>query len=62
MTPLHYLLFAAMLATLGVLIVGVTGFLKGGAFNETYGNKLMRARVGLQFVALAILAVLFLAH
>ena len=62
MTPLHYLLFAAMLATLGVLIVGVTGFLKGGAFNEKYGNKLMRARVGLQFVALAILAVLFLAH
>ena len=62
MTPLHYLLFAAMLATLGVLIVGVTGFLRGVAFNEKYGNKLMRARVGLQFVALAILAILFLAH
>ena len=42
MTPLHYLLFAAMLATLGVLIVGVTGFLRGGAFNEKDGNKLMR--------------------
>ncbi|MEZ5863850.1 MAG: twin transmembrane helix small protein [Geminicoccaceae bacterium] len=62
MTLLHYLLIAAMLATLGVLIVGVTGFLRGGAFNEKYGNKLMRARVGLQFVALAILAILFLAH
>ena len=62
MTFLHYLLLAAMLATLGVLIVGVTGFLRGGAFNEKYGNRLMRARVGLQFVALAILAILFLTH
>ncbi len=62
MTALHYLLLAAMLATLGVLIVGVAGFFKGGAFNEKYGNRLMRARVVLQFVALVILAILFLAH
>jgi heme A synthase len=56
-------LFGWSLAALGaVLVVGVTGFLKGGAFNEKYGNRLMRARVGLQFVALAILAILFLAH
>ncbi len=62
MTPLHYLLLAAMLATLGVLVVGVVGFLRGGAFNEKYGNRLMRARVILQFVALVLLAILFLAH
>ncbi len=62
MTFLHFLLLAAMFATLAVLVVGVTGFLRGGAFNEKYGNRLMRARVGLQFVALAILAILFLAH
>ena len=62
MTPLHYLLRAAMLATLGVLVVGVVGFLRGGAFNEKYGNRLMRARVILQFVALVLLAILFLAH
>ena len=62
MTALHYLLLAAMLATLGVLIVGVAGFFKGGAFNEKYGNKLMRARVLLQLVAIVILAILFLAH
>ena len=62
MTFLNLLLIVAMLATVLVLATGIVGFLRGGAFNEKYGNKLMRARVGLQFVALAILAVLFLAQ
>lgn len=60
MTFMNSLLVLAMLATLVVLFTGIVGFLRGGAFNEKYGNKLMRARVGLQFTALAILVVLFL--
>ena len=40
-----------MLATAGVLFVGLVGLLQGGAFNERYGNRLMRARVGLQLLA-----------
>jgi hypothetical protein len=60
MTFMNLLLILAMLATVVVLFTGIFGFVRGGAFNERYGNKLMRARVGLQFAALAILGVLFL--
>ena len=47
MNPLAIVLMLAMLATAGVLFVGLVGFFIGGAFNERYGNRLMRARVGL---------------
>lgn len=60
MSFIHILLIAAMLATLVVLFIGVFGFLRGSEFNQKYGNKLMRARVGLQFMALVILAIIFL--
>ena len=48
------------LATLGTLLVGVTSMGKGGAFNEKYGNKLMRFRVifpgiAIGFLVLAVL-------
>ena len=51
MNPLAIVLMLAMLATAGVLFVGLAGFFQGGAFNERYGNRLMRARVGLQLLA-----------
>ncbi len=54
------LMMAAMLATVAVLLVGVVGFLRGGTFNERYGNRLMRARVGLQLVAVLLLGLLLL--
>ncbi len=63
MTILTTLLVIAMAATLGVLIVGLAGFLQGGEFNRKYGNKLMQARVALQAVALLLLLlVLVSAH
>jgi hypothetical protein len=59
MNILTILLLLAMCATLGVLIVGLVGFFQGGEFNRKYGNKLMRARVALQALAvLLLLAVL----
>jgi hypothetical protein len=59
MNILTTLLLLAMCATLVVLIVGLVGFFQGGEFNRKYGNKLMRARVALQAVAvLLLLAVL----
>lgn len=60
MTILNILLVVAMAATAIVLFTGLVGFFFGGRFNEKYGNKLMRARVGLQFAALLILAAIFL--
>jgi len=60
MTVMNLLLILAMLATLAVLFTGIVGFLRGGDFNRKYGNKLMQARVGLQFAALAILGVMFM--
>lgn len=52
------LLMLAMLATLGVLLFGVLTMARGGEFNRRYGNKLMRARVLLQGIALLILVIL----
>jgi hypothetical protein len=62
MLTLEILLVVLMLATVGVLVLGLVSFFKGGAFNAKYSNILMRWRVGLQFAALAVLAVLFLAY
>ena len=50
-------LLVAMIATLIVLLVGLVGFFLGGEFNARYGNKLMRARVALQAVAVVLLLV-----
>jgi hypothetical protein len=42
-----------VMATLGTLMVGITGMGAGGEFNRKYGNKLMRLRVILQGLAIA---------
>lgn len=47
----------ALAAVLTVLVVGVVGMLRGGAFNRRYGNGLMRLRVILQGVAIALILV-----
>ena len=52
-------LIVAMLAVLVVLGIGLFGMAKGGDFNEKYGNKLMQARIILQGVALALLALAY---
>jgi len=45
-----------MLATLVVLLAGVILMMKGGKLNQKYSNKLMVARVALQGLAIAALA------
>jgi hypothetical protein len=63
-TAFFILMTVAMAAVLGVLMIGVFGMAKGGAFNKKYGNRLMRARVVLQAVALGffVLAVIASKH
>jgi hypothetical protein len=50
----------AMLLTLVVLGAGIVSMTKGGEFNAKYGNKLMRARVYMQGIALALFALAIL--
>ncbi len=52
------LLIFAMLATLGVLFFGIITMARGGDFNLKYGNKIMRARIVLQALALVIFAII----
>jgi len=50
-----------VVATLGVLAVGVGNMFRGGEFNRKHGNHLMQLRVLLQAIAVAlvVLAMLF---
>jgi hypothetical protein len=56
--PLFIVAALACLAVLAVLIIGVGGFARGGAFNRKYANKIMRLRILMQFIAV-VLIVLF---
>lgn len=56
---LFTLVIVAMLATLGVLVLGVFSMARGGEFNRRNSNRLMRMRIVLQGAAIA-LFVLFL--
>ncbi len=55
------LMVAAMLATLGVLVVGLFAMARGGEFNAKHGNRLMWWRVRLQVAALVLFALAFMA-
>ncbi len=55
-----YLVAIAMAAVLIVLIVGVAAMFHDGEFNRKYANKLMRLRVLLQALALALFAAFML--
>jgi len=57
-TFLSFSLGAAMLATLAVLVVGVVSFAVHGQFYVKNANKLMRARVIMQGIALLIFALI----
>ncbi len=57
-TFLTVLLVLALIAVAAVLLIGVAGMLRGGDPHRS--NQLMRWRVGLQAVALGIVALLML--
>ena len=49
-----------LLATVGVLFLGLFSMARGGEFNRKYGNKLMRFRVAFQAIAILLVLVLIL--
>jgi hypothetical protein len=57
---LSALIVVALIAVFAVLATGIVGMLRGGKFNRKYGNKLMRARVAVQALAIALVVVLYL--
>lgn len=56
---LPYLIGLSLVAVVATLFTGLVSMTKGGAFNARYGNKLMRLRVILQGVTIALLMLYF---
>jgi len=55
MSAISVLIPVAVAAVAIVLLVGVGSMLKGGEFNRKYSNILMRWRIGLQALAVALI-------
>lgn len=55
--PLYYIVIIAILAVFVVLMIGLGGFMHGGEFNRKYANKIMRWRIILQAIAVALILI-----
>ena len=55
LTQSFWVAVVACFAVVGVLLIGIGGFAKGGEFNRKNANKLMRLRLILQFVAVLLI-------
>ena len=53
--PLFVLATVACFVVLGILLFGIGTFAKGGEFNKRNANKIMRWRIGVQFVAVLLI-------
>lgn len=58
-TVLIVLTVIALIGVVAALLTGVVLMGRGGEANARWGNKLMRARVGLQLIAVVLLLLLF---
>ncbi|MBS3981554.1 MAG: twin transmembrane helix small protein [Rhodobacteraceae bacterium] len=54
--PLIIFALIACLVVLAILLFGIGTFAKGGEFNKRNANKIMRWRLGAQFVAVVAIA------
>ena len=52
--PLFVLVILAVLIVLGILLFGVGTFGAGGAFNRRNANRIMRWRIYMQAIAIAL--------
>ena len=55
--PLIIVATIACIVVVAILATGLAGYAKGGEFNKKYGNKLMRWRIGAQFVAIILIMI-----
>ena len=53
--PLFYIVIGAILLVLVILMFGLGTFTRGGEFNRKYANKIMRARIIAQAVAVLLI-------
>ncbi len=53
---MSFLIPVLLAAVALVLFTGIFGMMRGGNFNRKYGNRLMQLRVGLQFLAIVLIA------
>lgn len=53
--PLFVIVVLAVVAVAVVLMLGIGGFAKGGAFNRKYSNKLMQLRILMQALAVGLI-------
>jgi hypothetical protein len=53
--PLFVFAAIACLVVLGILLFGIGTFAKGGEFNKRNANRIMRWRLGVQFVAVVLI-------
>ena len=55
MDVFDYLIYAALAGVSIVLALGIYSLFRGGDFGRSYSNKLMRLRVLMQAIAIAVL-------
>lgn len=53
--PLFLIAAIAAIAVLIILMFGIGSFAKGGDFNRRNANKIMRWRIGMQFIAVLLI-------
>ena len=53
--PLFLVMIVAVGAVLGILLLGIGSFGRGGDFNRRNANRIMRWRIGAQAVAVAVI-------
>lgn len=53
--PLFWLMALSVLVVLGILLLGIGSFGKGGDFNRKNANKIMRWRIGAQAFAVVVI-------
>ncbi|KQB96245.1 hypothetical protein AL073_13540 [Loktanella sp. 1ANDIMAR09] len=55
--PLFWAMSVSVLVVLGILMWGIGSFGKGGEYNRKHANKIMRWRIGAQFLAVVMILI-----